>query len=106
MRLNTILNNSLCGVRVEFKGLGLVEENEIVGNGEVGVSITTGSDPTIKNNTITGGSGVGVRVNEAGGTIERNRIQGNKVAQLETKGGTANLVRNDIRRVSGTSRDS
>ena len=66
------------GVYVHDNGQGTLEDNEITGNGETGVEISTDGSPSVRGNRINRNEYQAVWVHERGmGVIEDNDLTGN-----------------------------
>jgi parallel beta-helix repeat protein len=99
LRRNKIHDARDSGVWVGENGLGTLEDNEITGNGLVGVANQTGGNPVLRRNQIRGNKEGGVYVHENGlGTLEDNEISGNDDAGVVIwTGGNPVLRHNEIR---------
>ncbi len=69
------------------RGRGLLEGNEVTGNGEAGVRVETRGDPLVqRENRVHAGRAEGVLVAEGGaGVVRGNRVFGNRLAGIKAR---------------------
>lgn len=98
LRSNKIHDGKKCGILVNDSGEGLIENNEIYGNGYAGIEIKEGGNPIVRGNKIYYGKQNGILVDENGlGLIEDNKIYGNKCAGIQImEGGYPTVRKNKI----------
>jgi F-box protein 11 len=91
---NLIANAKGVGALLCEHSRGILEDNEIVGNGRAGVASLSGADPVVRQNRIHSGLDSGVLVSEMGrGCIEGNDIFCNRRAGIAILNQGAPLVR-------------
>ena len=95
LRRNQIHDNKGCGILVWEGGLGVVEDNDITSNGNMGVEIRTGGNPTFRGNRINRNVYRAVWIHDDGrGVMKDNDLTGNsKGAWLIAEDSKANVTR-------------
>lgn len=91
---NVVSRGKGVGVLASNQATGLIEDNDILGNGRAGVAILSGADPRVLSNKIHSGMDSGIMVSDKGrGIIERNDIFANRRAGVAIQKEGAPFIR-------------